>query len=195
MDASELLKRGVSALQRGDAAAAIESSEAVLRIQPRLGVAHLVRGRALLEQGAWEEAVASLRSAVELEPRSAEAELTLGAALCAGGRVRDGWEHCRRALELAPRTPGVVLRVAGFLLDQGELEPALELYREAAALGSEEALGGWMAVLERRGELQEAEVLLASHPGVVRRSPRLWIAAARSEERRVGKECRSRGTP
>ena len=179
MNASEALKQGVAALQRGDAEAALASSEAVLRVHPRLGVAHLVRGRALLERGDWERAVASLRAAVELEPRSAESHLTLGAALCAGGSMRDAWEHHRRACELAPGTPSVVLRVAGFLLDQGELDPALELYRRAASLGSTEALGGWLGVLERRGELQAAEAVLEQHAGALRTSPRACIAAAR----------------
>ena len=179
MNASQLLKQGVAALQRGDAAAAIESSEAVLRAHPRLAVAHLVRGRALLERGDWEEAVDALRHAVELESRSAEAHLTLGAALSAGGRMRDAWTHHERALELAPGTATVVLRVAGFLLDQGELEAALDLYRRAATLGSEEAIGGWLAVLERRGDLQSASDLLQRSGDALRSSPRLRITAAR----------------
>ena len=179
MDASQLLKQGVSALQRGDATAAIESSEAVLRVHPRLAVAHLVRGRALLERGDWEEAVDALRVAVDLEPRSAEAHLTLGAALSAGGRMRDAWSHHERALALSPGEASVVLRVAGFLLDQGELETAVDLYRRAALLGSEEAVGGWLAVLERRGDLQAAGALLERADDAVRRSPRLRITAAR----------------
>lgn len=179
MNAGELLKRGVSALQRGDADAALASSEAVLRAHPRLAVAHLVRGRALLERGDWEEALAALRVSVELEPSSAEAHLTLGAALCAGGCVRDAWRHHQRALELAPGTATVVQRVAGFALDQGELETALALYERASALGSAEALGGWIAILERRGELQEAGALLERHPDALRSSPRLRITAAR----------------
>lgn len=179
MNASQLLKEGVCALQRGDAAAAIESSKAVLRVHPRLAAAHLVLGRALLEHGNWEESARALRVAVELEPRSAEAHLTLGAALAAAGHVRDAFTHHERALELAPEAATVVLRVAGFLLDQGELEAAQDLYRRAAALGSEDALGGWIAVLERRGDLQAAEALLERHPGALRGSPRLRITAAR----------------
>ena len=179
MNASEVLKQGVAALQRGDVAAALACSAAVLRTHPRLSVAHLVRGRALLEQGRWEEAVASLRAAAELEPHSAESQLTLGAALAAGGCMRDAWVHHQRACELAPEAPAVLVRVAGFLLDQGELEVASELYQRAAELGSPEALGGWISVLERRGELQAAQAVLARHPDALRTSPRLWITAAR----------------
>jgi tetratricopeptide (TPR) repeat protein len=179
MNASDLLKQSVSALQRGDVAAALASSEAVLRAHPRLAVAHLVRGRALLERGDWEEAVTALRASVELEPCSAEAHLTLGAALCAGGRVRDAWTHHERALELAPGTATVVQRVAGFACDQGELDTALALYEQASRLGSPEALGGRIAILERRGELPEAGGLLERHPDALRSSPRLRITAAR----------------
>lgn len=179
MKASEILKECVAALQRGDAAAALARSDAVLCAHPRLAVAHLVRGRALLVQGRWEQAVAALRAAAELEPRSAESHLTLGAALSAGGRMRDAWEHHQRAYELAPEAPAVLVRVAGFLLDQGVLDMAMELYQRAAELGSTKALGGWIAVLERRGELQAAEAVLALHPDVLRTTPRLRITAAR----------------
>ncbi|HEX6884205.1 MAG TPA: sulfotransferase [Planctomycetota bacterium] len=177
-ETGERLKQGVAALQRGDTETALACSEAVLRVAPSLSVAHLVRGRALLAQGSA-TAVEALERALALDPRSAEAELALGAALAARGDMQDAWAHHLRAFELAPRSASVIERGAGFLLDQGELDTALELYRAAAALGSAEAAGGVLEVLERRGDLAAAAAIVAEgrlDPG---RSPRLALAVAR----------------
>jgi tetratricopeptide (TPR) repeat protein len=157
---AEILQHGVESLRNGDAEGALRSANEVLARHPGLSVAHLVRGRALLEVGDVRGALEALREATQRAPDSAEAHATLGSARLAAGDMHDALAAYTRALELAPGSASIQVRVAAFLLELGDLDSAEQLYGSAAAIGSQAALCGLLALRERRGDVQGAERML-----------------------------------
>src|ERR1039457_2435533 len=94
--------------------------------------------------------------------------------------------HLRRAIERDPRSLDAHLELAAVLLEQTRLPAAREISERAVALAPQSA-----SALARDGEL----LLLMQQPAEGLSRIQTALEIDRSEERRVGKECRSRWSP
>lgn len=93
------------ALERADAAAALQAYEAILARWPQNYVATMGRGNAAYRLGRWPVAVDAFRRATVLSPREGDAWNNLAEALAAGGDAAGARGAAQRAVEAGgPRT-------------------------------------------------------------------------------------------
>ena len=115
---------GLAQERSGDIAAAAESYESALRLDPRdvETVIHLGNLYAGLKR--YSDAEARFRSALELEPKSSQALLGLAQALDAQKKPEAAAAY-RDYLAVQPDTPGAQSRVIHLLLEQKQYDAAL----------------------------------------------------------------------
>jgi tetratricopeptide (TPR) repeat protein len=103
---------GLTALEAGATAQAIEALEQTVSIRPVFADGHLKLGRAYQAAGRIEDALTAFRRAHEISPRSAETLLLLGTAEIAAGDRAVGVDRCLAGLRMAvrERLSGAALR-------------------------------------------------------------------------------------
>ena len=163
------------------------------------------KGAKLAKSGDLNGAAKQFRLIVKSNPKVAEAQFQLGQI---AARQGDGIEAINRfaaAYKLRPNEPGVVAAYAGALHHAGKDNAALPLYDKLITLRPTDAKprADKAFLLQRAGHFDAAEAefraALANdpHDGELYRVflATKQLEADRSEERRVGKECRSRWSP
>lgn len=134
-----LCEKGISALEKGDLAAAEQTLRRAIALSPDSALAHSAMGRVLAKAGRYEEAVAELRQAVSLDPADAAAHYVLGFALRSLNMDVEAAEAYERYLELTPDAPeGPQIRTWIAEVRAAELSPealyskALNMFQDGA---------------------------------------------------------------
>jgi len=148
--------------QRGDAAAALEASSALVRAHPADARAHLAQGIALRMLGRIPEARAALERAVGLAPGDYAAVFELGVALELAGDARGALARFEQAMALRPAFLPARFAAARGLAMQGRFPDALATIEPAVLADPRDPFAlhekGW--VLHRSGRPDLARPLL-----------------------------------
>jgi len=94
---------GIGLLLQGDLAAAKETFEKVIAIDPAYADGYVNLARVLVQEGSEEAAVPRLKRALEIDPDLASAHYFLALALKTRGRYDEALQHLRAAAERFPR--------------------------------------------------------------------------------------------
>lgn len=100
--ADALSAQATRAQEQGDLPAAIQSYEALIRIQPRLAEAYNNLGALYYDTGQYQKAANTLQQCVKLSPRLTPARTMLGASLLALGNARAARPELEAAVAAAP---------------------------------------------------------------------------------------------
>lgn len=125
---------GRALLAEGNVAAAIQSFEQAVTLDPRYAQAQYNLGSLQMQQGSLAVAEASLRAAVEREPRFFQAQNALANCLLRQERVAEAVPHYEAALAAAPNYADAHYNFGVALEYLGNFAQALEHFRQAAAL-------------------------------------------------------------
>src|SRR5208282_1952076 len=125
---------GVIALQRGDAATAVEYIGRAIGVSDRQAFYHSNLGEAYRRLRRYPEAIACYQRAVRLNPSFAGAYYNLGNALRDRKEMRKAVACYRRALRLQPDMAGAHNNLGNALKDLHRPEEAVACYRRALAL-------------------------------------------------------------
>jgi protein O-mannosyl-transferase len=118
-DAAVPLQLGALEARSQNWRAALEHFDAALRIDPRLGRAHLLRAKVLLQLGEADRALTALAEACRLLPSDFEAHLLAGRELAQRGFAQNAKPYLQRALEIDPEGPfAAELRAALAAIDE-----------------------------------------------------------------------------
>jgi tetratricopeptide (TPR) repeat protein len=122
---------------------------------------------ALRELGRFEDAERVLRTALDRDPRDAATHSALAFLWYSRGRPSQARMHWARAVELAPDGAGDWFHLGATQADLGDLDGALASFQRAQSLdpASDDALAGWAAVLERKGDVAEAAEIVRRSMG------------------------------
>src|SRR2546427_5622780 len=170
-----------------------------LATYPKSSIADNNLGNVRADQSKLAEAIEHYRQALDINPEHASAHYNLGNVLAQQGKLAEASEHHRQALRLKPDYADAHNNLGNVLAQQGKLAEASEQYRRALQITPDDAdahnnLG---TALAQQGKLSEAvdhyRQALEIKPGFAKAASNLGSAG--SEERRVGKEGRSRGAP
>jgi len=154
---------------------AVTAERAALKLQEANFTAHYQLGRFLLRIGGKDrltEAVTHLRRALELDPQAYDVRFELIAAFRAQGDTAQASSQVDFLTDARPADPRVFYVTALLAADRNDLQAALKDFKEALRRDPT-LVGAWQDMGLAYIKLQR------------------W----RSEERRVGKECRSRWSP
>src|SRR5207247_10085035 len=143
-----------------------EGYRTALGLHPRYAFAWTSYGATLEDAGRRAEAIAAHRRALAINPDLMEAHVNLGSALDAAGQSDEAMREFAAAIRLRP-TPEVYNDLGLLLLRLGRPAEAAAALRQGLAL---------------RADISVLHANLAVAPQRLNRS----------EERRVGKECRAR---
>jgi protein O-GlcNAc transferase len=146
---------GMLAVQRKDAASAVDFFRRAVKLAPQTAGLHVNLGNALTEAKRFDEAIESLDRALQLEPGLADAWNSRGAALRGSGALGLALDSYQRAAGLDPNNVNALCNLGGLLLNLGQAEQGQAAYARAAAIAPNfaEAFSG----------LARAQVLL-DHP-------------------------------
>src|SRR5438552_1344648 len=155
---------------------------------------HQRQGVAYLDQHNLARALDEFRSAVRLNPRDAASRDYLGVALAESGQTNQAVVEFQKSIDLSDSfaPPHFHLGLAYDRMGRSSdaiAEYEATLFREPGLLDARYALS---AACWKRGDRAGAITLLRQ---VLRQHPPFAAEVHRSEERRVGKECRSRWRP
>jgi hypothetical protein len=117
-------EEGLAALQRGDAAAAIEQLEPVCQQDPNDFLSHMYLGAAYGMSGRNDEAIATITRAVQLEPSNPQARFNLGVALERAGWPNEALTAFEQAVALQPVYPQAQQSIARLQAQVGPAQPA-----------------------------------------------------------------------
>ncbi len=165
---------GVRLGERREYAAAIESLETALRLQPADAYTRGSLGNCLLELGRKEEAVRELTAAVAAAPTAVALRNSLGQGLLALGRHEDAIGVFRETLALDRSSSPAHNNLALAMLRAGRMTEGIELLREAIRLAPTNAKAhqNLSLALSEIGdeagaarELAEAQRLGSANPG------------------------------
>lgn len=136
---------------------AFETSQAILRIDPKYFDALYISGIALVNMGKWMEALDYFKKALEIEPENKSIRMQYAYCLSALDRGKDALKVYLHLKEEYPDDP-TVHRELGMLYDSmGDLEKARENLRKAVDLNpSPNTYFNFAVVLEKSGDLKEA---------------------------------------
>ena len=163
---ANILKKCITLLKKGRAVDAANLATKVVKKNPKLAIAHLVRGRAYLEANRTDDAIKSLKRAISLS-ETGEAYSTLARAHELKGRIRQTLECFTKALELDSNSPSIKNATATFMINNGMLEEAEVLFMQTAEMGDPNGLNGILLILDKRGEHKEAIRLIENNIDVV----------------------------
>jgi len=136
---------------------AFQTSQVVLRIDPKYFDALYMSGVALVNMGRWDEALEYVERALAIEPENKPLRIQYAYCLFALNKGEDALEVYQQLQEEFPDDP-VVYREIGILYDSmGELEKARENLNKAVELNpSPNTYFNYAVVLEKSGQLDEA---------------------------------------
>ncbi|MBN1224387.1 MAG: tetratricopeptide repeat protein, partial [Candidatus Aminicenantes bacterium] len=137
--------------------AALNASQAVLRIDPKHFEALYISADALGDMKKWSEALTYVQRALEIEPENKSLGIQHALCLSALDRKSDALEVYFRLKEEYPDDP-LIYRDIGILYDTfGDMEKAKENFERAVELDpSPNAFLNYAIVLEKSGHLKEA---------------------------------------
>jgi len=136
---------------------AYQTSQVVLRIDPKYFDALYMSGVALVNMGRWEEALEYVERALAIEPENKPLRIQYAYCLFALNRGEDALEVYQQLKVEFPEDP-VIYREIGILYDSmGDLEKARENLSKAVELSpSPNTYFNYAVVLEKSGQLDEA---------------------------------------
>jgi len=136
---------------------AFETSQAVLRIDPKYFDALYISGIALVNMGKWMEALDYFEKALEIEPENRPLRIQYAYCLSALDKGEDALKVYQRLKNEYP-DDHTVYRELGILYDSmGDLEKARENLRRAIELNpSPNTYYNFAVVLEKIGDLKSA---------------------------------------
>ncbi len=132
--ADENYREGLSALQRGDAAAALAPLRAAVILDPQHHLAHIQLGDALLALNQPAAAVRAYRRAVELD-NSADVRIALAEALLKSHDAAAAEQVLRDGLNAMPDSPELNLTFGILLQANGRAAEAIPYLQRARELG------------------------------------------------------------
>ena len=156
---------GVLALQSGQAAAALDWFDSVLRADPDAAITLNAAGNALRALGRAAEARAMFERAVAAAPDDAVAHNSLGNLLRDMGDLDAAERSCKRAVELAPNYAEAHNNLGNALQDAGQPAAAAASYRLAMALNPAPALYSNLLYCLSHDEDVSAQTSFEAHRG------------------------------
>jgi tetratricopeptide (TPR) repeat protein len=116
--------------KQGKIAEATEDYLEVIRLSPRMAVAHNNLGRLYYQQGKLNKAVESLRYACKLDPKLAPPRALLGFALFQMGDFAGARRELEIATQLSPSDANVKLFLARSMIESQDLKPAIRILEQ-----------------------------------------------------------------
>jgi exosortase len=190
-DPEGLLLRGTLRLAQGETAAAVQDFQHVLKLEPRLAVAHYRLGLAQLRAGNIQQARAALNEALSVDPRLAEARLLSADLDLRTGAAAPAIEALQKLLATEPRNVKGHLLLGLAHLSRREPEKALEAYRKIIEVAPKDPRGpysvgvAFLAQGKRTEAQREFEAALALAPAFLDPLARL-VSIAIAEKRPDG---------
>ena len=138
-DSFELTASGISLLNSGNTAGAMQQLRQALRTNPEFLAAHFQLANALLKSDDTAGAEAELREAVKEAPASVVVHNLLGIVLGKRGDVAGAAAEFRICAEMLPKEPNLRFNLAQALERSGDRAGALAEYRVATELAPENA--------------------------------------------------------
>jgi tetratricopeptide (TPR) repeat protein len=135
VDADILYEQGLAALQRGEAAAAVEPLRTATKLDPQHFLAHLQLGDALLALNQPAAAAETYRQAMALQPDVPETRVALAEAFLKSGRADEAERTLREGLARTPDSADLNLTLAILLESTGKIAEAEKFRQRAGELG------------------------------------------------------------
>ncbi len=160
-DARTQLGLGIVLSRLGQYDEAVQAYQAVARSQPNNAQIHEAIGTVYMQRGDYTTALRSLQQAYNLASYNGSINLNLGLALINLNRPDEGWPLVEKAVELEPWDGAVHLSVGQIYQAQGNLEKALEHYRQATRYSPEmpEAQSAYGSLLLQNEEFLRAVIV------------------------------------
>lgn len=158
LDAYSFLRAGMANERTGNYAAAIESYDRGLEVEPENVELLNAKGFTLFQQGESAQAVAILEKAVALDPAHWKAHNNLALASVDLGELELAEAHFRESLAIEPQA--AIYNDLGFVLERQGLEfEAVEMYQKSLELAPTSSIAHFnlASVLARSGEFEQAE--------------------------------------
>jgi tetratricopeptide (TPR) repeat protein len=136
-DVENLLQSAENALRREDTANAVQCLRRAVQADPASTLARVKLGILLKEQGGkWSEAAEQFDAAVKIASGYADAWRELGIAQGKIGQGAAGEQSLKQALQLNPTDFDALASLGGILKRRGDLQGALQMYRESARVSN-----------------------------------------------------------
>src|SRR5256885_14865277 len=168
-----------------------------LALDPKLPGVQLNLGLAEFKQGRFEAAVAPLSTALAVDPNNMQARTLLGLSYYGTKRFAEASKHLELAANSDPANTELRQVLAQSCLWAKKYSCALDQFRQILEQNPDSAAAHVLTgeALDGLGRTPEAIVEFQSAVKAAPREPNVNFGLGRSEERRVGKECRSRWSP
>ncbi len=166
-------------LAQGNAGAAEQRADNVLRMNPRQPRAMMVRGRAMVQRGKLAEAQTSFEAVIAAEPKNADARFGLALAQARQGRITDAIGQLEAGKGLDEKDPRWTLALVAVQTREGKLDSAKKTLEAALEMGGQSEL-----LLERLADLQ---LQLNDGVGAKKTFERLLVNNSKSLEFQLGK--------
>jgi tetratricopeptide (TPR) repeat protein len=147
---------------------------------PALGALAALAVVTHVQLGYWGDNVALWSHTIEITDANFVAQDNLGGALLLQGRLDEAMPHFRTAAEINPQDPLSALNIANYELQQGHLQPAIDLYNRVPRITSNanlrsNALSGLGSAYRQQGKNREAEQSYEEALQLVPQNARAWI--------------------
>jgi Tfp pilus assembly protein PilF len=109
-----------------------------------------------LQLGMPDQSAGYARKAIEVRNDYVPALINLGIALARSGEVKEAAESLSKAVDIEPANEEAILNLAVLHERMGNYDSALRYYKQAAGLGSLQAMTGEARVMEKTGKAAEA---------------------------------------
>lgn len=114
--------------------ALVRQADAIIKLAPDFGPAHVEKGRLLLILGDADQALQALHRGVELSPQDPEAHSALGVALLALGKTAEALSSFERAVELDRASADRLTNLGTAYMLRGKVDQAITAYERAVRL-------------------------------------------------------------
>ena len=166
-------------LAQGNAGAAEQRADNVLRMNPKQMRAMMLRGRAMVQRGKLAEAQTSFEAVIAAEPKNADARFGLALAQARQGRTSDAIGQLEAGKGLEEKDPRWTLALVAVQSREGKLDTAKKTLEAAIEKGEQSEL-----LLERLADLQ---LQLNDGAGAKKTFERLLAKDAKSLEFQLGR--------
>jgi tetratricopeptide (TPR) repeat protein len=148
-------------LMAGEVRSAIKNARQLVAAHPHVAGAHLLLAQALAQGSESRHAFAELERARRIDPRLPDAPAFQGTLHARLGEHADSERCFREALALAPAHTGLLANLGHALKQQGKLEEAADVYRQAATASADKSLlVAYAETLASLGRGTEASAIL-----------------------------------